>query len=295
MKLPLTLPASAPIAEIQQKLDALEKAAQYGWGHTIDFGPFTKQGFLGTAYLDIAQHLDDWGWWPKQLQGMDVADVGCFTGGLSLLMAARGAATVHAVDEVPAHLAQCSYLAELFTLPSIAPMQSAAYLLPQQLAPRSLDLILLSGVLYHMSDMLVGLYAMNQLLKPGGVLLIETNGVNDFKRSYANFGRFYAGMWWQPSGLCIKDMCEFMGFGDVDVRFYKDGRCLARAIKTTDDIVFKRGMHWPFTSLGDGERRTMDKRLMAPAREPITTQIKYHARSTVRKIIHTARRVFSGG
>ncbi len=46
--------------------------------------------------------------------------------------------------------------------------------------------------------MLVGLYVMRQLLEPGGVLLIESNAVDDDTHSYDNFGQFYAGMWWQP-------------------------------------------------------------------------------------------------
>ncbi|MGA2186734.1 MAG: hypothetical protein ABSH47_27285 [Bryobacteraceae bacterium] len=128
-----------------------------------------------------------------------------------------------------------------------------------------MDLILLSGVLYHMSDMLVGLYAMRELLKPAGRLIIQSHGLDDFTYSYANFARFYAGTWWQPTGLCVKEMCEFMGFEEVEVRFYEPTNLLARMVSTDRDIPFKRGLNWPFENLRDARPRSLDAGIMAPA------------------------------
>jgi hypothetical protein len=155
-------------------------------------------------------------------------------------------------------------LAEVFQMKCITPVQSSVFFLLDHLSEHALDLVLLSGVLYHLSDMLVGLYVMRRLLKPGGTLLIESNAVNDFKHSYANFGRFYAGMWWQPSGLCIQDMCDFMGFEDTQVRFYKGNRCLVRTTSSDRDIPFKRGMYWKFDSPEDTRPRPMNPGVMAP-------------------------------
>jgi SAM-dependent methyltransferase len=266
-RLPFSLPPDTPperIAQIQSRIEELSSAAQYGWGHTLDFGPFEKKGILGDNYLRIAAQLDDWGWWPLDLSGARVADVGAFTGGLSLYLAGRGAERVYAVDELSPHLDQCAYLAQLFGQDSIQTVDSSIYRLTEHIEEASLDLVLLAGVIYHLSDMLVGLYVLNRLLKPGGTLIIESNAVEDFKHSYANFGRFYKGMWWQPSGLCLKDMCEFMGFAAPVVRFYIPGRCLARAVRATGDIPFKRGLHWTFDSLADSEERTTDEAVMAP-------------------------------
>jgi SAM-dependent methyltransferase len=267
-RLPYRLPPDTPadrIEEIRRRIDELGDAAQYGWGHSIDFGPFAKEGLLGEGYLEIATNLDRWGWWPEDLTGRAVADVGCFTGGLSLYLAARNPTVVYAVDELPGHLRQCEYLAEVFDVECIRPVESSVYFLDRHIEEASLDLILLSGVLYHLSDMLVGLYVMGRLLKPGGTLLIESNAVDDFEHSYANFGRFYAGMWWQPTGLCVEDMCRFMGFEDPDVRFYRPQRCLARATRAADEIPFKRGLCRAFESLEDLRPRSMDPGIMAPA------------------------------
>ena len=266
---PLKLPANTPqeqLDAISEHVEVLASAAQYGWGHTINFGPFEKKGILDEGFLQIAGALDSWAWWPKDLTDQSVADVGCFTGGLSLFLATRNPSIVYAVDELPDHLAQCSYLAEVFQQKCIRPVESSVYSLLKHLPQNSMDLILLSGVLYHLSDMWVGLYAMRCLLKPGGTLLIESNAIDDFEQSYANFGRFYAGMWWQPSGLCIQDMCEFTGFEDIEVRFYEKNRCLARAIRSDKDISFKRGTHWNFDSLKDAHPRPMDPSIMAPVK-----------------------------
>jgi SAM-dependent methyltransferase len=252
------------VAEIHARVEELSSASQYGWGHSIDFGPFKKQGILGDNYLRIASQLDSWGWWPLDLSGARVADVGAFTGGLSLYLAGRGPDRVYAVDELPAHLDQCAYLASLFEQDSIQTVHSSIYALTDHIEEGSLDLVLLAGVLYHLSDMLVGLHVLTRLLKPGGTLIIESNAVEDFKHSYANFGRFYKGMWWQPSGLCIRDMCDFMGFENPVVRFYTPGRCLARAVRSGEDIPFKRGLNWRFESLQDAAARSTEAAIMAP-------------------------------
>lgn len=258
----------ASLAEISSRVDALSKAAQYGWGHTIDIGPYRKEGLLADEYLRIAGALDAWSWWPQDLSGAVVADVGCFTGGLSLYMASRGASVIHAVDEVPEHLDQCAYLASLFEFPAIKPELCSIYRLGERIPDASLDLALVGGVLYHLSDMLVGLHILQKLLKPGAPLILESNAVNDLEHSYANFGRFYAGMWWQPTGLCIEDMCKFMGFEQVEVRFYEQQRCLVKAVASGRDIPFKRGMNWPFESVHDLQQRGMDPTVMAPANIP---------------------------
>jgi SAM-dependent methyltransferase len=265
---PFTLPPETgadTLRDISEKIERLGAAAQYGWGHTIDFGAFQKEGLLGEDFRRIAGALDDWSWWPPKLDGMRVADVGCYTGGLSLLMAHRGANVVYAVDEIPENLAQCSFLAGTFAQASVQPILQSAYHLRDNIQLGSLDLILLSGVLYHMSDMLVGLHAMRELLKPGGLLLIQSSAIDDFQHSYANFGRFIAGRWWHPTGLCIKDMCEFMGFGACEVRFYAPGNCLACASRVEGEIPFKRGMNWSFENLRDTRLRSLDAREMAPA------------------------------
>jgi len=265
---PFSLPKSATpeqVEAVRRRVDELAARAQYGWGHTIDFGPFTKEGVVKDSFLDIIGMWDEWRWWPLSLKGLRVADVGCLTGGMSLIMGHRGADEVIAIDEIPEHIAQAEYLRDLFGVGNVKTLTASLYQLSTMIQPASLDLIVLSGVLYHLSDMLVGLLIMRQLLKVGGTLLIESTAVDDDEHSYANFGRFALGIWWQPSALCIKDMCEFMGLSEVEVRMYSPTRCVARAHKTSDEPVpFRRGLSYHFDDLRDARLRTMDAGAMAP-------------------------------
>lgn len=251
--------------ELARRADELGEAAQYGWGHTIDFGVYKKVGILGDAWLDMVGACDDWGWWSQELTGLAVADVGSYTGGVSAMLAKRGAERVYAVDELAAHLDQCRFVAVTFGLKTIEPVRSSLFGLSEHIAAGSLDLVFAGGLLYHLSDMLVGLLELREVLRVNGTLILETNAVEDFERSYANYGRYVGGMWWQPTALAIQDMLEAAGFAEIDIRFYRPGRCLVRATRTSDPIVNKRGMNWAFGSLDDDATRSMDLGAMKPA------------------------------
>jgi hypothetical protein len=58
-------------------------------------------------------------------------------------------------------------------------------------------------------------------------------------------------MWWQPTALCIKDMCEYMGYGDTAVQFYQPDRSIARTMKQDVAIDYRRGLNFAFDNLRD--------------------------------------------
>jgi 2-polyprenyl-3-methyl-5-hydroxy-6-metoxy-1,4-benzoquinol methylase len=266
---PLQLDASTPaaeVAELRRRAEQLAEEAQYGWGHTIPFGPFTMPGLLGEKYLSLAGAIDQLGWWPSDLTGKQVADIGCYTGGLSVLLAARGAERVAAVDELPDHLAQCRLIADAYGLETITTHARSLYELKDELPEASFDVVLCAGVLYHLSDMLVGLIELQRLTKPGGVVVVETNAVENFTHSYANYGRYFGGMWWQPTAVCIQDMAEHAGFDRPEVVFYQPGRAIARLVKPHDSLVpFTRGVNLPVEDRRDAVERGLDPSVMAPA------------------------------
>src|SRR5208282_6249631 len=109
---------------------------------------------------------------------------------LTAVLASRGAEKVYAVDEVAPNLRQCEIVCKAFRLRNVTFVGSSLYRLRDTIPESSVDLIILAGVLYHLSDMLVGLHALREMLTPQGVLLIQTLAVDDGDRSYANFGRF---------------------------------------------------------------------------------------------------------
>lgn len=270
-EMPTRLRDGIDVEELRSRVAALAESAQYGWGHTIDFGPFTQPGLLATKYARIAGAFDALDWWPQDLTGLRVADVGAYTGGIAALMAARGAEVVYAVDELPEHGQQAACLADAFGLDAMEIVDASLYDLHERVEPGSLDVIVCAGVLYHLSDMLVGLIRLQQLLKPGGVLLLETNAVEEFERSYANYGRYVGGMWWQPTAACVEDMAGHAGLSDVELRFLQPERLLARAVKRDDaPLPFVRGLVVGPEELGRADRadtveRSLDMAEMAPA------------------------------
>lgn len=254
------------IASFQRDAAAIAARSQYGWGHTIDFGPFVQDGLFGRHYLITTGLFDAWQWWPGRLDGLQVADIGCFSGGISALMAARGARRVLAVDEVPEHAEQCALVAKAFGLDAIQVETRSLYALDDRVVePGSLDYIVMAGVLYHLSDMLVGLHMLRRMLRPGGWLFMETAAVQEFEHSYANFSRFIGGGWWEPTALCIQDMLQFMSYDQVEIRFYCEDRCMVRARNAGGDPPFRRGLNWKFDSLKDRQPRSMDAAGLARA------------------------------
>ncbi len=217
------------------------------------------EGLFGEEFLRVAALLDQWRWWPERLDSLSIADIGCYSGGMTLLMATRGAERVYAIDEVPEHLDQCRFVSRTFGLRNVEPVCDSLYRLEDHIKPGSLDLMVVAGVLYHLSDMLVGLHALRRLLKPNGTLLVETAAIDDPQRSYADFARFVGGAWWVPTALCIQDMLGFMNFADPALRFYTEGRCLVRAVRGSGgDPPFRRGLNWRFESIRDERLRSMD-------------------------------------
>jgi 2-polyprenyl-3-methyl-5-hydroxy-6-metoxy-1,4-benzoquinol methylase len=259
--------SAAEVERVRAAVNQASEASDWGWGHTVDFGPFEQPGLLKSRYLDFVGALDDYGWWPQRLDGRTIADVGAFTGTVSAIMAHRGAERVYAVDELEGHVQQIGVVADAFGLGAVEPVLSSLYALPERLGPGSVDMVLCAGVLYHCSDMLVAMIALQELLEPGGVLLLETNAVPELERSYANFGRFVAGMWWQPTAACMADLCTYAGFETPDIRFYHAGRALLRATKPCQPTVipFRRGMNWTFEDIHDATVRGMDPAALAPA------------------------------
>jgi len=252
---------TAVLTQTQMKAQEIATRSPYGWGHTIEFPGFTMPGILGTAYQTIIENLTTLGWLPENLSGKRVADIGCFSGGMTKLLADRGAFVV-GVEEIPEHLEQAELVVQSLDLTRVGLIRASLYEL--RVAMR-FDIVLCSGVLYHLSDMLVGLKAMRDLLEPDAVLLLESNAIDDMEHSYANYGRFYAGMWWQPTSLCISDMCLAMGFAEPEIRFYEPGRCLVRTT-ASGEMPFKRGLNYSFADIHDERPRPMDARIMRPAR-----------------------------
>ena len=91
-------------------------SGQFEWGHNHDFGSFYMPGLMGSRHIDIlATFMSLYGSPHCDLRGKRILDIGCWTGGTSLLLAAMGA-QVFAIEEVRKYADCVNYLKEALGL-----------------------------------------------------------------------------------------------------------------------------------------------------------------------------------
>lgn len=147
---------------------------KFHWGHRHDFGCFSMPGRMGNHHIAVmATFIDKLGAIPRSLSGMRVLDVGCWTGGSSLLLCAMGAEVV-AVEEVRKFADCARYLAFAFDVKALEVRHMSLYECTAAQFQDDFDLVLCAGVLHHLSDPKLALRIMFNCLKDGGLCLLET-------------------------------------------------------------------------------------------------------------------------
>jgi 2-polyprenyl-3-methyl-5-hydroxy-6-metoxy-1,4-benzoquinol methylase len=149
-------------------------AIKFHWSHYHDFGDFVVEGMNRDRHERlIANFIDTFAVLPRHLEGKRVLDIGCWTGGTSLVLAAMGA-TVLAVEEVKKYTESLRFLKESFAISHLDVRNLSLYDLRSPEYEGQFDFVLFGGVLYHLSDMILGLRIIFNALKDGGRLLLET-------------------------------------------------------------------------------------------------------------------------
>jgi len=151
-------------------------SVKYHWGHNHDFGDGrVYAGRMGNRHIDILAHFVVEFGLPLDLTGKRVLDIGVWTGGTSLLLAAMGARVV-ALEEVVKYAETVNYLSRAFGL------QDRLTCLPRSLYEAlpmfadEFDYVIYSGVIYHVTDPLLSLRLVFSALKDEGCCFIETAG-----------------------------------------------------------------------------------------------------------------------
>ena len=192
------------------------KVLQEDWYHTIEILPglFTK----GRRHRNLAltrallRHC--------QIENMNCLDVGAMDCLITILMKRRGAATVIAQDVLPS-TSHVDFLKKAlgvefdYVCGNLADLGSIA----KQRGFPLFDVIVFSGVLYHMLDPFTGLALMRGLLRTGGLFLIETTAAVDrTMAAYFNAnGRFLPHTnYWQVSLECLDYMLRFLRLAPLD-------------------------------------------------------------------------------
>ncbi len=160
----------------------------------------------------------DWKWdrlekYITPLRNKTVLDVGCGNGYHSWRMAGCGAKLVIGID--PSLLFVMQYQAVNTYLNN-----DNVFVLPLRLEdmPTTLpafDTVFSMGVLYHRRSPFAHLFALRQLLKPGGELVLETLVIDGDKNTVLVPQKRYAQMnnvWFLPSPACMINWLEKAGF-----------------------------------------------------------------------------------
>ena len=86
------------------------------------------------------------------------------------------------------------------------------------------DIVIFSGVLYHMFDPLFGLSAARSMVRDGGILILETSAIIDSNMVmfFNADGRFYPDTtYWQISLECLDYILRFLKLEAIDLFYHK--------------------------------------------------------------------------
>ena len=102
---------------------------------------------------------------------------------MTIDLLAHGATVVN-VEEIPPHARQFAFVRDTLQLPRASLVVDTMYRMPWFPETRDLDIIVCSGVLYHLSDMIVGLKTLYDCLRAGGSLLLESQVAPEAEHPY---------------------------------------------------------------------------------------------------------------
>ena len=226
---------------------------QFHWGHDHDFGSFAMQGRMADRHLQLlAIFKDEFKALSGDLSGLRVLDIGCWTGGTSLLLCAMGA-EVLAIEEVKKYTDCLSYLKKAFNVRNLEVRNLSLYECSGAEFQDAFDIVLFAGVLYHISDPVLALRIAFNATKDNGICLLETMAANHGKPlmdywgpnvfTYGERAKMNRGGWnWMvPSPLAVKHMMTDVGYESVEVKTKSD-RAFAVGKRTKHVDIMRAGL-----------------------------------------------------
>lgn len=211
---------------------------QFTWGHNHDFGPFHLQGAMEDRHIrHLAQFIEHFKALPWDLSGKKVLDIGCWTGGASLLLSAMGA-EVLAIDEVKKYTDCVNYLAESFGLTSLQAKAMSLYDLNSPEFQDRFDYVLMAGVLYHVTDPLIALRNTFNCLVDGGSCLIESTGYQHDEAVISYQRRRWN--WFDFSPVALGQILQDAGYRDIQVGKVTHDRRLYAVAQRNHHVEIRR-------------------------------------------------------
>ena len=214
--------------QLDSKPDWADKFAD-DWGHDHDFGSFQMKGKMEDRHLMLlAAAMTKLYFYPSDIEGKDVVDIGCWSGGVSLLAHAMGAKRVSPVDENFEHWEMAMDLSTSLGIGrEYLPIFETVYNLRRELHI-DLDFVFMLGVPYHLTDIIRGLQVTNSILKKGGRMLVETAIIDrdDMMCQYKGTS-LTPSTWIVPSTTAFEQMLKDTGFEIMSYAMFGEKRAMA--------------------------------------------------------------------
>lgn len=202
----------------------LSRAANIDWFHAIDFGdcqspgrftPGTPQNRTLFGIMDLLCKID--------LTGHDCLDIGTADGLIAFNMAIRGAARVVATDIPPDGRPSFNTARELLNLDiELYPATTFENII-DNLGEHVFDVVVCSGVMYHMLNPFDCILKVRRLLKRNGLFLFQTRyhptdtqATLDFNPVSSRLNQL--NIFWIPSKSAVTGMLALGGFQLLAVR-----------------------------------------------------------------------------
>ena len=203
------------------------------WGHNHNFGhDIARSGAMGFRHIEITIEALRLGMLSASLEGKQVLDVGCWSGGDLLVLAGLGG-QVTAIEEHPIAAKAARRLTGLLGLE--APVIETSLFADKPEWAGRFDYAYCSGVIYHVTDPMLLLRILFAYLKPGGEVFIETKGAAGEGSVCSYSGTLEKGWnWYAPNETALGRWLVDAGFDAPSVRVFRrdNGRLLACGRKT---------------------------------------------------------------
>jgi tRNA (mo5U34)-methyltransferase len=231
------------------KEELLAQVAKHEWMHTIDLG----QGVVTPGRWPLNQNVLK-AYDSIDFKGKKVLDLGACNGLWSFEAEKRGAAEVYSVD----YLTHVGYWCTPAYKFAHEALESKAKYFPdmnvydvEQLGVTDFDVVIFSGIYYHLKHPLLALTILRRVMKEGGHIVIEGPIYPDAELSYSSFHYhdLYLGdrsNWNVPSLRCLRDWVE-CSFFEIKAEYYshplseggkyKVRKALRSALGKPDDTV----------------------------------------------------------
>lgn len=204
------------------KEELLAQVAKHEWMHSIDLG----QGVvtpgrwpLNKATLSVYDRID--------FKGKKVLDLGTCNGLWSFEAERRGATEVYSID----YLTHVGYWCTPAYKLAHEALGSRAKYFPdmnvydvEQLGINDFDVVIFSGIYYHLKHPLLALTILRRVMKEGGHIVIEGPIYPDSERAYSSF--HYRDLlfndksnWCVPTLRCLREWVE-CSFFDVEAEHF---------------------------------------------------------------------------